>query len=161
VPGDEPVFGRAAGYDGRQYVVASGRLFMSDSSPVPTPPGGLNAADRPIVVYSRDLFFGMRIRTVVGQLGYAAVTFTAVSAFADRAIAGEPAPALALVDFNQPVDWAELRPVIDAGLPVVAFGAHTDVDGFRAAKAAGVARVVSNGDLSRSLPELVARYARS
>ena len=121
---------------------------------------GSGADDRPIVVYSRDLYFGMRIRTVVTQLGYAPVIVTAVPAFVEHVTAGEPAPVLALVDFNHPVDWAALRPVIDEGVPVVAFGAHTDVEGFRAAKAAGVARVVSNGDLSRSLPDLVARYAR-
>lgn len=128
---------------------------MSDPSVSPPTP-----ADRPIVVFSRDLFFGMRIRTVVGQLGYAAVSFTGAPAFIERATKGQPAAVLAVVDFNQPVDWAELRPVIESGPPVVAFGAHTDVEGFRAAKAAGVKRVVSNGELSRSLPELVARYAR-
>jgi hypothetical protein len=48
-----------------------------------------------------------------------------------------------------------------SGVPVVAFGSHTDVDGFRAAKAAGVARVVSNGEFSRSLADLVAKYART
>ena len=113
-----------------------------------------------IAVYSRDLFFGMRIRTVVTQLGYGAQAITDAEAFVERVTAEGALPALALVDLNQAVDWNELAPAVASGVPVIAFGSHTDVEGFRAAKAAGVRRVVSNGELSRSLPDLVARYAR-
>ena len=44
-------------------------------------------------------------------------------------------------------------------VPILAFGPHKDVEGFRSAKAAGVTRVVANGEFSRSLPDLVRRYA--
>jgi hypothetical protein len=43
---------------------------------------------------------------------------------------------------------------------VIAFGAHTDTEGFRKAKAAGVARVIANRSLSEQLPDLIARHAR-
>jgi hypothetical protein len=116
-----------------------------------------NGATR-IVALSRDLFFGMRVRTIVRQLGYE------LSLVNDEAktieATGDPAPALALVDFNQPVDWSALAPLLESGVPVIAFGSHTDVEGFRAAKAAGVTRVVSNGDFSRRLPELIEQYRR-
>ena len=114
-----------------------------------------------IVAYSSDVFFGMRIRTVVTKLGYAAQTVNDAAEFVRRMTSEGTASVLGLVDFNQPVDWEELAPAVASGVPIVAFGSHTDVEGFRAAKAAGVARVVSNGDLSRSLPDLVARYARA
>ncbi|HEV2065463.1 MAG TPA: hypothetical protein VGR08_01420 [Thermomicrobiales bacterium] len=112
-----------------------------------------------VVVLSPDLFFGMRIRTSLRQLGYVvaiakdAESFHALlSDVSDRAV-------LALVDFNTPMDWTELDRAMSAGIPVVAFGPHTDVEGFRAAKAAGVARVVSNGEFSRSLPALAKRHS--
>jgi hypothetical protein len=116
---------------------------------------GEAAGDR-IVALSRDLFFGMRVRTVVRQLGY---DLTLVNSEA-RLLAAidEGEPVLTLVDFNQPVDWATLTPLLEGPVPVLAFGSHTDVEGFRTAKAAGVTRVVSNGDFSRRLPELVDQY---
>lgn len=114
-----------------------------------------------ILVYSPDLFFAIRIRTVLKQLGLQAQLASKVDEFVERASGLHDALVLAIVDFNQGVDWNAFAPVIAAGLPVVAFGAHTDVDGFRAAKAAGVARVVSNGEFNRSLPDLISRYRRA
>ena len=111
-----------------------------------------------IVALTRDVFFGMRVRTIVRQLGYE-LSLTGDEAKMISA-ASEGNPVLALVDFNQPVDWDALESLLKSTLPVVAFGSHTDVEGFRAAKAVGVDRVVSNGDLSRRLPELIEQYRR-
>lgn len=113
-----------------------------------------------IVVLSGDLFFGMRIRTSLRPLGYDvtihgdAMSFSgALSADGDRAL-------LALIDFNRPVDWSALAEALDGHVPVIAFGPHKDVAGFRAAREAGVTRVVANGEFSRALPDLVAKYGR-
>ncbi len=115
-------------------------------------------SQRRVVVFSRDLFFGMRIRTTLRQLDYLTVLTKDLPAF-DAAMADpEFPPALGIIDFNQPVSW-EFLSSIGSGTPIIAFGAHTDVDGFRAAKEAGVARVISNGAFSKSLPDLLARYA--
>lgn len=132
---------------------------MSDDA---VPPSGALPAEGErgsIVALTRDLFFGMRVRTVVKQLGYALVLVKDESAAVVQL--EETAPVLALVDFNQPVDWPALEPLTSSPVPVIAFGAHTDVDGFRAARAAGVDRVVSNGELSRALPDLIGKYRRS
>jgi hypothetical protein len=115
----------------------------------------VSSGDR-IVALSRDLFFGMRVRTVVRHLGYDLALVNDETALMAALDEGEAV--LTLVDFNQPVDWEALKPLLEGGVPVLAFGSHTDVDGFRAAKAAGVSRVVSNGDFSRRLPELVDQY---
>jgi PleD family two-component response regulator len=112
----------------------------------------------PIVALSRDVFFGMRIRTILRQVGFEVRLVKDEMATVDAV--NTENPALVLVDFNAPVDWDALSPVVGGNVPVLGFGSHTDVDGFRAAKAAGVNRVVSNGEFSRSLPDLVARYAR-
>lgn len=113
-----------------------------------------------IAVLSRDVFFGMRIRTALRQLGYALTLVESEKALAE---ALEASPALALVDFNTPIDWAAVATAIEAnpGVAVIAFGAHTDVEGFQQAKAAGAVRVVANRSFSQQLPDLIERYARS
>lgn len=111
-----------------------------------------------IVSLSRDLFFGMRVRTIVGKLGYDLKLVKDESGVVDAV--SEDDVSIVIIDFNQPVDWDELLPVLSSETPVLAFGSHTDVDGFRAAKAAGVTRVVSNGEFSRRLPELIEQYLR-
>jgi hypothetical protein len=129
-------------------------------SPDPTHPQASATESRgTVVVLSNDLFFGMRIRTVLRQLGYVVTISKDPFAFQAGLSDADPLPVLGLVDFNQPRDWDALRPAIEIGVPVIGFGSHTDVDGFRAAKAAGVTRVVSNGEFTRSLPDLVAKYA--
>lgn len=113
-----------------------------------------------IVLYSRDVFFGMRVRTIVTQLDYSISMHKDARSFVEYLTDGTAHTVLALIDFNQPVDWADLATVISSEVPVVGFGSHTDVEGFRQAKQAGVARVVSNGEFSRSLPDLIAKYRR-
>lgn len=122
------------------------------SSPTPS----ADATGNAIIVLSRDLFFGMRVRTVARQLGLDLTLTNDESSTVD--VLAKVAPVLALVDFNQPVNWSALGPLLSSRIPVIAFGAHTDVDGFRAARSAGVDRVVSNGELSRNLPALIAKY---
>lgn len=110
-----------------------------------------------VAALSRDVFFGMRIRTVLKQLGYemklCKTELELVEAY--------PGTVSTLVDFNMPVDWDALKPILGGATPIVAFGSHTNVDGFRAAKAAGVTRVVSNGEFSRKLPALLTQYRRN
>ncbi|MBA2246710.1 MAG: hypothetical protein H0W23_01160 [Chloroflexia bacterium] len=114
-----------------------------------------------IVVMSGDVFFGMRIRTALRLLGYdLAINGDPVS-FSSALASDEPRAELGLIDFNRPVDWSLLVDALAGPVPVIAFGPHMDVAGFRAAKEAGVTRAVANGEFSRSLPDLVARHART
>lgn len=110
-----------------------------------------------VAALSRDVFFGMRIRTVLKQLGYE----MKLCKTEDELVIAAPEAVTALVDFNMPVDWEALSPILGKSTPVVAFGSHTNVDGFRAAKSAGVTRVVSNGEFSRKLPTLLTQYRRN
>ena len=126
------------------------------SSPAPGSPANDHGR---IVAFSRDVFFGMRVRTVLRQIGYDLALVKSEAEARDAVAAAETH--LLLVDFNQPVTWADLATVLQGETPVLAFGSHTDVEGFRAAKDAGVRRVVSNGEFSRRLPELIAQYRRS
>lgn len=110
-----------------------------------------------VAALSRDVFFGMRIRTVLKKLGYEMKLCKTEQELVEAA----PGAVMILVDFNIPVDWDALIPVVEGEIPVLAFGAHTNVDGFRAAKTAGVTRVVSNGEFSRRLPALLTQYRRN
>lgn len=113
-----------------------------------------------VVVLSRDVFFGMRIRTSLRHLGYEVAIAQDIPGFTKLLTGGDAPSALGLIDFNNPVDWPALADAIASGVPIVAFGPHIDVSGFRAAKSAGVSRVVANGEFSRSLPALAKRHAR-
>jgi len=112
-----------------------------------------------VAVLSRDLFFGMRIRTSLRQLGYAVAIAQDVPTFSRHLSNGDQRANLGIVDFNFPVDWPAVAALDPFGVPLIAFGPHKDVDGFRAARAAGVTRTVANGEFSRSLPELARKYA--
>jgi hypothetical protein len=114
-----------------------------------------------VAVLTPDLFFGMRVRTTLRQLGYAVALAQDPAAFTNHLQRGDQRAVLGLIDFNRPVDWKALANAIATGIPMIAFGPHTDVDGFRAARAAGVARTIANGEFSHSLADLVRRYARS
>ncbi len=117
--------------------------------------GNVGEGTELVVALSRDVFFGMRIRTVLAQLGQE-LKLVKTETEAVDVVAASPGCTL-VVDFNQPVDWSALQPVLGGSTPVLAFGSHTDVDGFRAAKAAGVRRTVSNGEFSRRLPDLLSQ----
>ena len=59
-------------------------------------------------------------------------------------------------------DWPLIKSLTEDAdpAPILAFGPHTDVTARRAAKAAAVTRLVSNGDFHRDMMTLVRRYAR-
>ena len=112
-----------------------------------------------VAVLSKDLFFGMRIRTSLRALGYAVAIAQDAATFSRHLENGDQRAVLGIVDFNFPVDWEAVKDSVAIGVPILAFGPHLDVAGFRAAKQAGVTRVVANGEFTRSLPDLAQRYA--
>ncbi len=133
---------------------------METTSPQLAPP----AANAPeIVVFNRDLFFGVRIGNALRDAGFRVTFRPATAAFAAYLRSADPPAALGLIDLGAGPDWAEIAALTAAlaATPILVFGPHKDVDGFRAAKAAGITRIVSNGDFHRDMLGLVRRYARS
>ena len=114
------------------------------------------------LILNRDLMFGSRIKSALAQIGLRARfvpdTDQFVRAFKDL---GE-STAIAILDMNGPVEWEQIRTItaIPSGVPILAFGPHVDVEGRRAAKAAGVTRIVSNGQFHSELQTLIQRYRR-
>ncbi len=115
-----------------------------------------------IVVLNRDLFFGVRIGNALRDAGFRVTFRPATAPFVAYLQAADPAAALGLIDLGAGPDWPEITAFMGEATrtPILVFGPHTDVDGFRAAKAAGITRIVSNGDFHRDMLGLVRRYAR-
>ncbi len=136
---------------------------MTDTRPHHTAPAEPEADLGEVAVLNRDLLFGARIANTLRALGYRVGIDGTTAAFADRLRATRPPAVLAIVDMGVGVDWDTVRALTadpDVATPILAFGPHKDIDGRRAAKAAGVDRLVSNGEFHRDMVGLVRRYAR-
>jgi hypothetical protein len=131
-----------------------GDVQRTPESPPPTDLGE-------IIVLNRDLFFGVKIGNILRGLGYRVSFVPTTDAFVATVSAG--APVLGVIDMGAGVDWSAIAALTGedhTAPPLLVFGSHLDVEGRRAAKAAGVTRVVSNGDFHRDMVALVGRYAR-
>jgi len=114
------------------------------------------------IVMNRDLLFGSRIRSALASLGlegrFVATAEEFVCAMSE--LAGSAA--IGVIDMNRPVTWGVIRDALsladDGAVPTLAFGPHVDVEGRRAAKAAGVTRIVSNGQFHSDMAGLIDRY---
>jgi hypothetical protein len=116
------------------------------------------------VVLNRDLIFGSRIRSALAGLGLEGRFVTTADQFVG-ALSEEPrSVAIGIIDMNGPVSWDVVRDALsraEGGLaPTLAFGPHVDIEGRRAAKAAGVTRIVSNGQFHSDMSDLIDRYRR-
>ncbi len=122
--------------------------------------GGLGT----IVVLNRDLMFGVRIANQLRAAGYAVTFAQKTSEFVSRLRQADPKPVLGLVDMNTPVEWPLIQAlVLDTAnaTPLLGFGPHLDIQGRRAAKAAGLSRIVTNGEFHQDTIAFVRRYARA
>ncbi len=123
---------------------------------------GLSESLGDIVALNSDLFFGVRISNQLKAQGYAVSLRKSSEAFAEQARTVDAV--LGVIDLNAKPDWERIAAFVNEvgeHTPVLVFGSHLDVDGLRAAKAAGARRVVSNGEFHQNMIELVKRYARS
>lgn len=117
-----------------------------------------------IVVLNRDLFFGVKIGNVLRGLGYRVTFVPSTEPFVARLQASGAEAVLGIIDMGVGVEWSAIATLTGddgPGTPILAFGSHLDVEGRRAAKAAGVTRILSNGDFHRDMVALVERYARN
>ena len=127
----------------------------------PPTPSESQIAGPTVIVLNKDLFFGVTIANALRALGYAPIAARSTNAL-NSALAINPDPALVIIDITAVDDWNTLKSTIDAAadIPSIAFGSHTNVDGLRAAKKAGLTRVFSNGEFHRTMGDTITRYAR-
>jgi methylmalonyl-CoA mutase cobalamin-binding subunit len=116
------------------------------------------------VVLNRDMLFGSRIRSALKSLGlegrFVATTEQFVGALREQ----PDSVTIGIIDMNGAVAWESIREALsqaEHGLaPTLAFGPHVDAEGRRAAKSAGVTRIVSNGQFHSDMTGLIERYRR-
>lgn len=131
---------------------------MSDET---TPAENVGAGT--ILVLVKDLFFSVKLGNELRGAGYSPVFAKSLDQFV--ALLGEHRPNLGIIDITGMTDWEQVAAIQErpdaSATPLLFFGPHKDVEGLRAAKAAGATRVVSNSQLHGNLIPLVQRYARS
>lgn len=116
-----------------------------------------------VVVLNRDLMFGSRIRSSMATLGLQAVVKGDTTAFLEAARSLGDRAVIAIIDMNGRVDWDIIAHALreeDNLPPVLGFGSHKDIETRRAAKAAGVDRIVSNSQFHADMTGYVQRYRR-
>ncbi len=116
------------------------------------------------VVLNRDLLFGSRIRSALASLGLEGHFVSTAEQFVG-ALSEDPGfVAIGIIDMNGAISWDVIREAGTRGAaglaPTLAFGPHVDIEGRRAAKAAGVTRIVSNGQFHSDTVGLIERYRR-
>jgi hypothetical protein len=115
------------------------------------------------IVLNRDLIFGSRIRGALAGLGLEGQFVRETAQFIAALDSLRGRAAIGIIDMNGDVDWDALAGALAhpaATTPILAFGPHVDVENRRAAKAAGVTRIVSNGQFHQEMASLIDRYRR-
>ncbi len=112
-----------------------------------------------ILLFIPDLFFSTKVEDAARRLGYRVQSIGADSDF--DAVIASVNPALVLLTFERTDDaWQDLAAVAHrAGVKVLAFGSHMNVDAFKRAKELGCDEVVANSRLSAELPNLLRKWA--
>lgn len=117
-----------------------------------------------VVILNQDLMLGIAIGNTAKALGFAVERVTQAPELIECLQQDRPDVALAIIDMNLPVDWSQIGEWIGSGIalpPILGFGPHVDIDGRRAAKQAGLTRIVSNGEFHQDMAGLIQRYARN
>jgi hypothetical protein len=102
----------------------------------------------PVLLFYDNLMFGVQLQNMVRQAGRRYFTL--------KPGAPLPAGSMLVVDIDARSNWeSAIREATQNGIPVVAFGPHTNAKARRRAKEAGALRVLSNGNLTRDLPAVL------
>ncbi|HEX9036336.1 MAG TPA: hypothetical protein VF808_05035 [Ktedonobacterales bacterium] len=109
----------------------------------------LNTGPAPLaILLENDVFFAVKIVDTLNRDGYNVQVARSLQVFRDLLPGG--AFRVALVNLAaRGIDWqAGIAAARDAGIPVIAYGPHVDLDGQTAARAAGATRVIANSRIA-------------
>ncbi len=113
-----------------------------------------------ILALEKDLFFSVKIRDTLRHHNIEVKTVRNLPAF-EESLTAKDEEELALVIVNTAttgVDWeTAIRKARTAGLKVLAFGSHMDLEARSIALEAGAQRVVANSKFTSDMPGLVKR----
>jgi DNA-binding response OmpR family regulator len=113
-----------------------------------------------ILALEKDLFFSVKMRDTLRHHDMEVKTVRTLPAFVQGlAATGDEKPALVIVNTaTTGVDWeTAIRQARTAGLKVLAFGSHMDLEARAKALEAGAERVVANSKFTSDMPGLVRR----
>jgi DNA-binding response OmpR family regulator len=113
-----------------------------------------------ILALEKDLFFSVKMRDTLLHYDMEVKSVRNLPAFEQNlATIGEEQPALVIVNIaTTGVDWeTAIRQARTAGLKVLAFGSHMDLEARAKALDAGAQRVVANSKFTSDMPGLVRR----
>lgn len=114
-----------------------------------------------IIAVIKDVFFGITVRNTIKKLNFEPQLIKSTDSLADTVAVYDPS--LVILDLQvieQESAWGAVTATREMNIPVLVFGPHKDVEGLRAAKAAGVSRVVANSQFHREMGDLIERYVR-
>ena len=114
-----------------------------------------------IIAVIKDVFFGITVRNTIKRLNFEPQIIKSAQTLMDTVAVYDPS--LVIVDLQVIEDesaWDYITATRDLQVPVLVFGPHKDVEGLRAAKQAGVSRVVANSQFHREMPVLIERYVK-
>lgn len=104
-----------------------------------------------------DLFFSVKVADTLKHAGYITRTVRSAEAFAAALAASQPTIALVHIGIRG-LDWHEaLAASRRAGVPVVAYGSHVDLDAQDEARTLGATSVIANSKLAADLIGVVER----
>lgn len=111
-----------------------------------------------ILIISQNLFFLPRVQNVAEPLGCDVRQIRTEAEYNDAF--EKQAPALVLVDLEGDAEtWPNIvestRSKPDGSTHIVAYGPHSDTEGFAKAKALGCDAVLSKGQFTRDLPKII------
>jgi DNA-binding NtrC family response regulator len=111
---------------------------------------------RRIAALENDLFFAVKIQDTLKQTGFQTRVMRTNAEFRELLTSG--GYALALVNTAaRGIDWRlGVMAAREAGVPVIAYGPHVDLDTQTEARAIGATRVIANSRLA-DLPSIVER----
>jgi len=115
------------------------------------------AAIKTILALVNNLMFSVRIRDVATTMGGLVTLVQTNEELLEKL---ELTPSLVILDLTAVTDgWEDVvAKVKAAGVPVLAYGPHVNVEAREKAVAAGCDDVVANSKLTLDLPNLLAKY---
>ncbi|MGZ4032282.1 MAG: hypothetical protein ACXVP5_07500 [Tumebacillaceae bacterium] len=118
------------------------------------------AAIKTILALVNNLMYSVRIREVASAMGG---LVTLVSTNEEIVEKLEIHPSLLILDLTALTPgWEQaVAKAKEAGIPVLAYGPHVNVDAREAALKAGCDEVVANSKLTIDLPKLLAKYLKN
>lgn len=130
---------------------------MSDENPTPLVNGEFQ---RSALLLDPDLFFSVKVSATLKHIDMQTTTVRRLPDFVTAVARGSYV--ISLVNTAaRGVPWRDaISAARAAGLPIIAYGSHVDLEAQAEARAAGATRVISNSKLAVDLPAIIEQTLR-